>query len=205
MPLFVAPLVAFALGTLLALGPRGPLDAREQRFATMAASAFAGFCLFPAVGWAAATEPSWAVAYLADGARVPPVLIVTAAAIAASFAVLGLRAGVSLVQAPMERRAALSAAPLLAATVALAVHADRLSVVGSHLAFVRASERGLDPLTSSRFGAVLLCHDLLLGLGAALTYAALSKLGEAPAEEPKARFGRPRLGQPSGSRPDHRA
>lgn len=197
MPLFLAPLVAFAVGTLLALGPRRPLAAREERFATLAGGAFAALCLFPVVAWAAATEPSWSLAYLTDGDRIPPVLVLALAALSSGLSVLGLRTGLALVQAPLERRVALSAAPLLAAAVALAVHADRLSVVGSHLAFVRASERALQPFLSSRFGAVVLGHDLLLALGGALTYRALSSLGEAPLEEPKARFGRPRLGQPN--------
>ncbi len=193
MPLFVAPLLAFALGTLLALGPRGPLSAREQRFATRATAGFAALCFFPVAAFAAASEPAWSVAYIFDAQRVPPVLLVGAAGIAAALLPLGLRTGIALVAASVERRIALVVAPAVAAAVALAVHGDRLAVVGSHLAFTRASERALSELTTSRFGAALALLDLLLLAGAFLTYRALARLGE-PAVEPRAKFGRPRLG-----------
>ncbi|MBL9025134.1 MAG: hypothetical protein JNL21_23250 [Myxococcales bacterium] len=196
MPLLVTPLLAFAIGTLLALGPRGPLDAREQRFATMGAAAYAALCFFPAAAWAAATQPSWALAYVIDGGRVPAVLLVAVAAASSVLVLLGLRAGLSFAQATVDRRAALSAAPLAAAAVVLVFQADRLGVVGTHLAFVRASERGLEPLLSSRFGVVLAVHDALIVAGALLTYRAMAALGDAPSSEPKPRFGRPKLGRP---------
>src|SRR5262249_47309028 len=132
-------------------------------------------------------------------ARIPAILLVAAAAASAAFLPAGLRAGTALMAAPIERRIALVIAPALAAAVACIVHADRLAVVGSQLAFLRASERALRPLASSRFGATLFLLDVLLVVGAALTYRALSRLGEAPSE-PRARYGRPRLGVRSGPR-----
>ncbi len=194
MPLLVAPLVAFALGTLLALGPRGPLVARDQRLALVAAGWLAALCVFPAIAYGAATEPAWSIAYVADGGRVPAILMVAAAALASACLVAGLQSGLALLRAPVERRAALSVAPLLAAAVAVTFHADRLGVVGTHLAFVRASERGLVPLTSSRFGAVLAAHDVLLVVACVLVYRVISRLGEPGPAELRPRFGRPRLG-----------
>lgn len=201
MPLVVAPLFAFALGTLLALGPRGPLAERERRFATTAAACLAALCFFPVAAYAAAGEPAWSALYLGDAARIPAVLLVTAAAAAAALVPAGLRAGTAVVGSPIERRIALVVAPALAAVVACIVHADRLAVVGTQLAFVRASERALRPLLSSRFGAALAVLDILLIVAAVLTYRALSKLGEAPAE-PRARYGRPRLGVRQGKNPE---
>jgi hypothetical protein len=199
MPLVVAPLFAFALGTLLALGPRGPLAERERRFATTAAACLAALCFFPVAAYAAAGEPAWSALYLADAARIPAVLLVAAAAVSAAFLPAGLRAGTALVGAPIERRIALVIAPALAAVTACVVHADRLAVVGTQLAFLRSSERALRPLGESRFGATLIVLDLLLVVGSVLTYRALARLGEAPSE-PRARYGRPRLGLRSGPR-----
>lgn len=185
MPILVAPLFAFALGTLLALAPRGPLDARERRFSSLTASLYALLCFFPGIAWSSATQPSWSVAYVLDGGRVPSILLVAFAAASSAFVLLGLRAGLAVAQAGVERRAALSAAPVAAGLVVLAFQSDRLAVVGTHLAFARGSERGLEPLFSSRFGVVLALHDACLVLGALLTYRGLGGLGEAPAAEPK--------------------
>ena len=179
MPLVIAPLVALALGALFGFGLGLPDRAADLHFGRRSVALFACLAFAPVPAYFAWSVPSWSVAYLWNGERIPSA-IVMAAVIASAALVL---AGFELVQhaiAEGHARRALAGgfAAAIAAIVILAALASRLWQVGS---FAEVSE-GFPVLTlvRSMTGLGVLGMNALLMAATWITLQTLRRPSSAP-------------------------
>lgn len=170
MPLPLAPLIAFALGILLAWRARAETNPDEPLWNehALAVALYALLVFAPVTAYFAAFATDWSFAYLVDGRHVPSALSLTLVLVAASAVVGGFFAG----RRALERRAPnelvwLAGCPLALVLVAVAALRDRLSVDGTYDQF--ASDFGLKPLLTSRLGVALLWMDGILVAGTVIT------------------------------------
>jgi hypothetical protein len=170
MPLPLAPLVAFAIGVLLAWRARIETSPDEPAWNehTLAVTLYALLVFAPVASYFAAFATDWSFAYLVDGRHVPSALSLAVVLVAAGAVVGGFLAA----RRALERRAPnelvwLAGCPLALVLVAVAAAHDRLSVDATYDQF--ASDFGREPLFTGRLGAALLWMDGILVAGAVLT------------------------------------
>lgn len=183
MPAFIAPLLGFAIGALLAWSQRGAhLSEAVARRATWVVSLFAALVFAPASGYFLLFAADWSYAYLVDPQRIPSAIQLTlivgnAASVLAGFT-LARRAAAS--RSPRAMVASL-AAPLTLTLAAVLALGSRLSVDASYAQF--QGGYGAKPLTGGPLGAAILWMDALVVAGAALAGRALQRRGR-PAPSP---------------------
>ncbi|WP_437726856.1 hypothetical protein [Sorangium sp. So ce861] len=193
MPAFVAPLVGFALGALLAwfsaAAPHRPgaLRAAEPRLASGALDRpLALVCLFavlvfaPVCAYFLVFAPDWSFAYLVDTRRIPSavdlvLLLLDAASVPAGF-VAAQRFAASAGGRPTAQRsiralAVFAGAPLAIALVAVLALSRRLALDGTYRQV--EGDFGVHPLAGGPLGYALLWMHTMLAAGFAVTVSAL--------------------------------
>lgn len=203
MPLVLAPFAAIALGVLFGFGLGVPERAADLHFGRRVVLLFAGLSFAPVVGYFAWSVPSWSVAYLYDGDRLPSAL--SLAAVIASCALLfgAFEATVAALSDGLQRRALVGGfAPVVVGLALLAAWGDRLWLVGSH-----AEVRGgfsVPTLSSTATGVAVVGMNVLLGIAASVALSALRTPHVAPAPKRRPNLvvrGASRGGEPRGLEP----
>lgn len=208
VPAFVAPLIGFALGALLAwfsaAAPRlpAPLRAGEPRksLATrgrplVLVALFAGLIFTPVCAYFLVFAPDWSFAYLIDSRHVPSavdllLLLLDAASVPAGFVAMHAAAtagGSPTVQRSARAVAALAGAPLAIAVIALLALSRRLALDGTYRQV--AGDFGVQPVAGGPLGYALLWMHTMLAAGFAVTVRALLRGDAAPAPRPEPRPG----------------
>ncbi|WP_437337285.1 hypothetical protein [Sorangium sp. So ce394] len=193
MPAFVAPLVGFALGALLAwfsaAAPHRPgaLRAAEPRLASgppdrplALVSLFAVLVFAPVCAYFLVFAPDWSFAYLVDTRRVPSavdlvLLLLDAASVPAGF-VAAQRFAASAGGRPTAQRsiralAVFAGAPLAIALIAVLALSRRLALDGTYRQV--EGDFGVHPITGGPLGYALLWMHTMLAAGFAVTVSAL--------------------------------
>jgi hypothetical protein len=177
VPAFLAPLVGFALGALLAwmraAAPRNPASApAAERRPLALACAFSALVFTPACAYFLVFAPDWSLAYLIDSRRVPSAVDLVLLAIDAVSVPAGF---IALTRAPASRSlralAALLGAPLGIALLAALILAPRLAVDGTYRQVHGGF--GTRPAAGGPLGYALLWMNGLLAAGLALTARAI--------------------------------
>lgn len=207
MPAFVAPLVGFALGALLAwfsaAAPHrlGALRAAEPRLAPGArarplvlVSLFACFVFAPVCAYFLVFAPDWSFAYLVDTRRIPSavdlvLVLVNAASVPAGFAAANRFAGSAggrwTAQRAVRALAVLAGAPLSIALLAVIALSRRLALDGTYRQV--EGDFGVHPVAGGPLGYALLWMYTMLAAGFAVTVSALLRrepAGGGPKAEP---------------------
>jgi len=170
MPLPLAPLIAFAIGVLLAWRSRTETNydeaARDPHI--LAVTLYAILVFAPVAGYFATFAPDWSFAYLIESRRVPSAVSLTLVLFAASAVVGGFVAG----RRALERHAPgelawLAGFPLALVLLICAALYDRLGVDATYDQFV--SNFGREPIFTSRLGLAVVWMDGIVVAGAVLT------------------------------------
>ncbi|WP_438019260.1 hypothetical protein WMF18_09395 [Sorangium sp. So ce315] len=193
MPAFVAPLVGFALGALLAwfsaAAPHRPGAPRaaEPRLAPGArgrplalAALFSVLVFAPVCAYFLVFAPDWSFAYLVDTRRIPSavdlvLLLLDAASVPAGFAAAHRFAssggGRPTPQRAVRALAVFGGAPLAIALVAVLALSRRLALDGTYRQV--AGDFGVHPVAGGPLGYALLWMYTMLAAGFAVTVGAL--------------------------------
>ncbi|WP_437758289.1 hypothetical protein [Sorangium sp. So ce1389] len=210
MPAFVAPLVGFALGALLAwfsaaaphrpgalraAEPRLAPDPRVRRLALV--TLFAVLVFAPVCAYFLVFAPDWSFAYLVDTRRIPSaidlvLLLLDAASVPAGFAAAQRFAasagGRPTAQRSVRAVAVFAGAPLAIALVAVVALARRLALDGTYRQV--EGDFGVHPVAGGPLGYALLWMYTMLAAGFAVTVSALLRReppgGGQKAEPPRA-------------------
>ncbi len=170
MPLPLAPLIAFAIGVLLAWrsGAETNHDESARDPHTLAVTLYAALVFAPVAGYFAAFATDWSCAYFIDGRSVPSSVSLALVLFAASGVVGGFVAGRHALErhAPGEL-AWLAGFPLALVVVTFAALYDRLGVDATYDQFV--SNFGREPIFTSRLGLAVVWMDGIVVAGAVLT------------------------------------
>ena len=201
MPAFVAPLVGFALGALLAwlraAAPRSPVSvawggaassstsralAAADRRPLLLSSLFSLLVFTPVCAYFLVFAPDWSFAYLVDSRRIPSavdlvLLALDAASVPAGFAAVTHAEG----RRSLRDLAVLIGAPLAVALLVVLVLSRRLAVDGTYRQL--HGDFGVRPVAGGPLGYALLWMDGLLAAGLLLTARAMLAPG-APAARP---------------------
>ncbi|WP_433935099.1 hypothetical protein AB3662_10675 [Sorangium cellulosum] len=210
MPAFVAPLVGFALGALLAwfsaAAPHRPgaLRAAEPRLSPgprdrplALVSLFAVLVFAPVCAYFLVFAPDWSFAYLVDTRRIPSavdllLLLLDAASVPAGFAAAHRFAssagGRPTAQGAVRALAVFGGAPIAIALVAVLALSRRLALDGTYRQV--EGDFGVHPVAGGPLGYALLWMYTMLAAGFAVTVSALLRRdppgGAEKAEPPRA-------------------
>jgi hypothetical protein len=206
VPAFVAPLVGFSLGVLLALHAvahrstfagaaqavrAAPPDLRGR--ATALAALFSGLIFTPICAYFLIFAPDWSLAYLIEARRIPSAVDLILLALDAISVPVGLLAGGRLLsRGALREVAALAGAPLAVALLAVLVLSRRLAIDGTYRQV--HGDFGTDPVAGGPLGYALLWMHTMLAAGFVVTFRALlarSAEAAAPAAHPEARSAPP--------------
>ncbi|WP_437667339.1 hypothetical protein [Sorangium sp. So ce1182] len=209
MPAFVAPLIGFALGALLAwfsaAAPHRPgaLRAAEPRLAPdprdrplALVTLFAVLVFAPVCAYFLVFAPDWSFAYLVDTRRIPSaidlvLLLLDAASVPAGFTAAQRFAasagGRPTAQRSVRAVAVFAGAPLAIALVAVIALARRLALDGTYRQV--EGDFGVHPVAGGPLGYALLWMHTMLAAGFAVTVSALLRR-ELPGGGQKAEFAR---------------
>ncbi|WP_437736231.1 hypothetical protein [Sorangium sp. So ce1335] len=211
MPAFVAPLVGFALGALLAwfsaaaphrpgapraAEPRLAPGSRDRPLALV--SLFAVLVFAPVCAYFLVFAPDWSFAYLVDTRRIPSavdlvLLLLDAASVPAGFAAahrFASRAGGRpTAQGAVRALAVFGGGPIAVALVAVLALSRRLALDGTYRQV--EGDFGVHPVAGGPLGYALLWMYTMLAAGFAVTVSALlrrerSDRGGEKAEAPRA-------------------
>ena len=170
MPLPLAPLIAFAIGVLLAWRSRTETNHDESSWNpdTLAVALYATLVFAPVAGYFAAFATDWSFAYFVEGRLVPSALSLALVLLAAGAIVGGFIAG----RRALERHAPgelawLAGFPLAIVLVTVTALYDRLGVDANYDQFT--SNFGREPLFTSRLGLAVVWMDGIVAAGAVLT------------------------------------
>jgi hypothetical protein len=179
VPIAVSPLLALALGAILAwvAAPElervdGPIVA-SRAFAVVAA--FAGLVWVPVTGYFVAFHGDWSYLYVVPWQRVPSAVDLGLVLVAGAAVVGGFWAVVR----PVRRRrsgpvVAMVVAPGAVAVVVATVAAHRLGVSGTFAQY--HGDFGTEPIASSVLGKGVVLMGVLLAIGIAWTVRSLLRM-----------------------------
>jgi hypothetical protein len=206
VPAFVAPLVGFALGALLAWFSAvaahrpGALRAAEPRLSPgpsgrplALVTLFAVLVFAPVCAYFLVFAPDWSFAYLVDTRRIPSaidllLLLLDAASVPAGFAAVQAYVATAgagpAAQRSVRALALLAGAPLSMALIAVIALSRRLALDGTYRQV--EGDFGVHPVAGGPLGYALLWMYTLLAAGFAVTVSALLRRdpGGAPKTEP---------------------
>ncbi len=193
MPAFVAPLVGFALGALLAwfsaAAPHRPgaLRAAEARLAPgprdrplALVFLFAVLVFAPVCAYFLVFAPDWSFAYLVDTRRIPSavdlvLLLLDVVSVPAGFAAAQRFAasagGRPTAQRSVRALAIFAGAPLAIALIAVVALSRRLGIDGTYRQV--EGDFGVHPVAGGPLGYALLWMHTMLAAGFAVTVSAL--------------------------------
>jgi hypothetical protein len=172
VPALIAPFVGFSLGVVLAWAAgrelshhSGPLWAARSFVVAML---YAGLVYGPAAGYFVSFETDWAFAYLIDGARTSPALVVAAVLLDMTSVV----AGFAVASRAARKRRMFALLPLVTvpnaiAAILIGLLARRLSVHGTTAEYRR--DFGLEAFAGSAAAYAVLFFGACLLLGTTFT------------------------------------
>lgn len=206
VPAFVAPLIGFALGVVLAwLGaaaprrpppwglsapgappwapPGRPATAEPRGRPLVLAALFSTLVFTPICAYFLVFAPDWSFAYLVDPRRVPSAVDLLLLTLDGALVPAGCLAGARLAERrSLRATAVLAGAPLAVATLAVLALSPRLAIDATYRQV--QGDFGGHPVAGGPLGYALLWMGAMLAAGFAITARALlTRPGETPARQ----------------------